>query len=167
MNAKNPTKSAGTTSSREMVPLGRPPIIAGENAADYEALRAHYVAALKPQCVIEYKYVKDMADAQWNVSRFRCAKSNFIDVQCSEDLKELLQDLVEPSLVLDEQEVAQIAKYKSELAKFDHVNSKSRPPVAPISTSLWPVGSSAIPRSSGTLRRSSPSPGARFNRSSL
>jgi len=50
MNAKNPTKSAGTTSSREMVPLGRPPIIAGENAADYEALRAHYVAALKPQC---------------------------------------------------------------------------------------------------------------------
>ena len=70
--------------------LGPPPLLPGENEADYEALKMRIMAAVKPADAIEYLYVRDVTDLQWDLLRFRRLKSHLLSSSAPSGLAALM-----------------------------------------------------------------------------
>jgi hypothetical protein len=54
--------------------FGEPPIMVGEDPADYQKLVALVIADVKPQGLQEWLLMKDIVDAEWEILRLRGLK---------------------------------------------------------------------------------------------
>lgn len=55
--------------------FGAPPLVGGENRGLYERLRCQVALAVEPQNVIEWLYIKDVVDLDWEIRRYRHMQS--------------------------------------------------------------------------------------------
>jgi hypothetical protein len=58
--------------------LGAPPLIPGESAGDYELLVNAVTNTMKPVDFMEIIWIRDIVDLQWDITRFRRIKADFI-----------------------------------------------------------------------------------------
>ena len=79
--------------------LGPPPLLEGEDASAYEALKFRILAAVKPEDAIEQMWVRDVLDLLWETTRLRRLKAKLMHAAAHEGLRRLLGPLVDyPSL---------------------------------------------------------------------
>lgn len=77
--SQSPSKGLNPTEILELSELlGPPPLLPGESAADYEALKMRIMSAVKPADAIEHLYVRDVVDLQWDLLRFRRLKAHLL-----------------------------------------------------------------------------------------
>ena len=78
-----------------MALFGPPPLIVGENSADYDELLAHISAAVKPSDVLEEIWVRDVADLVWETFRLRRHKPSLLAANASKGLKIVLASFMD------------------------------------------------------------------------
>jgi hypothetical protein len=59
--------------------LGPPAIVEGEDEARYDRLLAGIVQTVQPVDVLEWIWVRDIVDQQWELLRYRSAKAEYIN----------------------------------------------------------------------------------------
>jgi hypothetical protein len=74
--------------------LGPPPLLEGEDASAYEALKLRILSAVKPEDAIEEMWVRDVLDLLWETARLRRLKANLMHAAAHEGLRRLLDPLV-------------------------------------------------------------------------
>jgi hypothetical protein len=74
--------------------FGPPPLIKGENSADYDELLAHISGAVKPSDVLEEIWVRDVVDLVWEALRLRRLKASLLAANVSEGLKKVLESFM-------------------------------------------------------------------------
>ncbi len=74
--------------------LGPPPVLEGEDASAYEALKFRIFSAVKPEDAIEQMWVRDVLDLLWETTRLRRLKAELMHAAAHEGLKRLLSPLV-------------------------------------------------------------------------
>jgi len=74
--------------------LGPPPVIEGEDADAYEQLLAMVIEVVKPVDIMDWFWVRDIADLQWEILRLRRAKANYVEKEARNavEVKVLLRD---------------------------------------------------------------------------
>jgi hypothetical protein len=80
------TRNAPPTETVDMTVLGTLPLLQGEDAADYERLRATVIAEMKPADFMEMIWTNDIIYLEWEIVRFRRAKANYIRELAAPDL---------------------------------------------------------------------------------
>ena len=88
------SKSAPLTSkalSRLGSLFGRPPLLTGERAEEYNELVTNVFGAVKPIDVIEEIWVKDLVDLVWELLRLRRFKTSLLKASAHDGLKNLLR----------------------------------------------------------------------------
>jgi hypothetical protein len=108
--------------------FGKPLLLEGEDADGYEELFTQLCAAVKPQDVIDYIFVRDTADLQWDVSRWRRIRSAVMrdrqisglrvflsthldDEMCRSELADRLVEAIRSTVENgDEQSISQLAR---------------------------------------------------------
>lgn len=70
--------------------LGSSPLLPGEVAADYDRLRAHVSAAVRPTDALEEIWLRDIVDLTWDVVRWRRLKDSLIVAHIPEGLTRIL-----------------------------------------------------------------------------
>src|SRR5262249_12778887 len=75
--------------------FGQPPLIEGEDAATYEELLAHMLAAVKPVDVIEEMLIVDVASLEWEILRWRRLKTSLIRARGCKALEMFLRENLE------------------------------------------------------------------------
>jgi hypothetical protein len=71
--------------------FGPPPLILGEDAQAYETLLLAIAQAVEPKDVIEWFYVKDIADSTWAEQRLRRLQTRLLCKEIQSGLREHLQ----------------------------------------------------------------------------
>lgn len=71
------------------------PLIAGEDAAAYQALCARVVAVLKPNDPIEELWVADVCDIAWEIFRLRRLKTSLMAVAAPDGMADILRGIGE------------------------------------------------------------------------
>jgi len=74
--------------------FGPPPLVAGEDAAAYEALRARVAVAVAPADVLEEMWVRDVVDLDWEAQRLRRLQAALLRVAAHEGLAVVLTPLL-------------------------------------------------------------------------
>jgi hypothetical protein len=74
--------------------LGPAPILEGEDASAYEALRVQIRAAVEPKDIIEEFWVRDVVDLLWETLRLRRLKAALMHAAAHEGLDKVLTPLV-------------------------------------------------------------------------
>ncbi len=75
--------------------FGKPPLLANEDPAAYEASLSNFGLAVQPRDAVEYMLVKDVNDLNWDIQRMRRAKAAMIDVSQKEGLRSILESVLE------------------------------------------------------------------------
>jgi hypothetical protein len=70
--------------------FGAPPLVAGEDAAAYDALTARIAGAVAPADVLEEMWVRDVVDLAWEALRLRRLKALLLTSAAPEGLTQLL-----------------------------------------------------------------------------
>ena len=81
--------------------FGMPPLIEGEDAATYEELLAHMLAAVKPVDVIDEMLIGDVASLEWEILRWRRLKASLIRALGLKALERLLDKQIDYDLYSD------------------------------------------------------------------
>lgn len=68
-----------TTRHRSM--FGEPPLLAGENSADFDELHDRVRAAVKPADILEEIFIFDVVCAEWEILRWRRWKLSSVKVR--------------------------------------------------------------------------------------
>ena len=89
------TKPALTIPAEIRTLLGEPPLLISEDPSAYDALLATFAATVRPEDCIEWIYVKDCVDLNWEIRRIRQAKAGIIDVTRKEALRSILESILE------------------------------------------------------------------------
>ena len=76
--------------------LGRPPLIPGENHADYETMLARVTEAVRPDGIIEEAWVRDVVDLIWQAVRARRLKAALMTTGAGEGLFHVLRTIGVP-----------------------------------------------------------------------
>ncbi len=74
--------------------FGPPPLIAGEDAAAYEALLARVIGAVAPADVLEEMWVRDVVDLDWEAQRLRRLQAALLTAATHEGLAVVLTPLL-------------------------------------------------------------------------
>jgi len=61
--------------------LGKPPLLANEDPSDYDALLNELAREVKPKDIIEWLWVKDVADLTWEIMRLRRIEAAYVNGQ--------------------------------------------------------------------------------------
>jgi hypothetical protein len=77
--------------------FGPPPLIDGENAAEYEELFDRVSATVKPKSVIEQMWVRDITDLTWEIRRMRHLKAELLKSVLSQGVDTVLHHLLDSS----------------------------------------------------------------------
>jgi hypothetical protein len=88
---KSKSKSA-ISADEQLMLLGEPQLLPGEDAAAYDQLLAHFCAAVKPVDIIEKIFIADLVALEWEVLRWRRLKSSLIRARGLNALKHFLED---------------------------------------------------------------------------
>ena len=83
------------TPESNIIDLGEPPLLQGENRQSYDDLYEHFRSTIAPVDAIEEIFTCDAADATWGILRLRRFKSKLMDARASEGIKRLLAKLVD------------------------------------------------------------------------
>jgi hypothetical protein len=75
--------------------LGPPPLLEGEDAVAYDALKSRILSAVKPQDAIEEIWVRDILDLLWETTRLRRQKAKLMHASARSGLYTLLRPLVD------------------------------------------------------------------------
>jgi hypothetical protein len=59
--------------------LGPPPIIDGEDANAYEQMLAMVIEVVKPVDIMDWMWVRDIVDLEWEILRYRRAKALYVE----------------------------------------------------------------------------------------
>jgi hypothetical protein len=78
-------------------PFGPPPLIAGEDAAAYDAFLARATAVVEPADFLEEMWVRDAVDLGWEVFRLRRLKAELVTASADEGLEALLGGVMPPN----------------------------------------------------------------------
>jgi hypothetical protein len=81
--------------TRLSAPFGPPPLIDGENSAEYEELLARVSATVKPADILEEIWVRDIVDLVWEAWRLRRLKAALMAANAHRGLSAALDPLVE------------------------------------------------------------------------
>src|SRR5262245_27929008 len=65
--------------------LGEPPLLATESPNQYYALLIELVREVKPSDIIEWLWVKDVADLTWDILRYRRIKAAYLEDRTEAD----------------------------------------------------------------------------------
>jgi len=65
--------------------LGPSPVIDGEDARLYDRLVEAVVSVLKPQDVLEWIWVRDIVDNQWELQRYRLVQTHWMDEEAKRE----------------------------------------------------------------------------------
>jgi hypothetical protein len=90
--AKRPT-AMQIAISEEPDFFGPPPLIRGENPADYQALLKRVSAAVQPRDFLDEIWVRDIVDLYWEMLRLRRLKTGLLNASMSEALRAVLTSL--------------------------------------------------------------------------
>jgi hypothetical protein len=80
--------------------FGKPPLLATEDPDQYDALLSELAREVRPTDVIEWLWVKDIADLTWDIIRYRCLKASFVDGR----FKSALEDHLYSALQRDQRD---------------------------------------------------------------
>jgi hypothetical protein len=83
--------------------FGPPLLIEGENAATYDELLAHMLAAVKPADIIDEMFITDIAALEWEVLRWRRLKTTLMQEAGLKALKCFLIQQLESNYALHEE----------------------------------------------------------------
>lgn len=86
---------AAQAPSRRSTLFGPPLLLQGENAADYEALRASIYQAIKPIDIIDEILVEDFMVLQWEIMRLRRWKSALLRTCGHKELEQFLEMVID------------------------------------------------------------------------
>ena len=94
-----PTTKATTTSaapdfSKALAALGPPPLLQGENAADYDALLAAISDAVNPIDIFEHYWVRDVVYFIWLLHRYRRYMTDLLETTKQKALEIVLEPLL-------------------------------------------------------------------------
>ena len=93
-----PRSRALTTPSASPPPaaldfLGRPPLIPGDDAANYDTLLARVAGAVRPGDFIEEAWVRDVVDLIWEAVRLRRLKAALMTASADQGMQKVLASL--------------------------------------------------------------------------
>ena len=92
-----PNRSQTNTTIEDLDEIfGEPPLLAGENIKDYEALEHSIRLSIKPVDVLEAMWTRDMVDAQWEILRLKKIKAAILDASKHRSLGALKQERYGP-----------------------------------------------------------------------
>jgi hypothetical protein len=98
--------------------FGKPPIMAGENPAEYQQLLELVRADVQPQDLQEWFLMRDIAHAEWELLRLRGMKVGMLHVMVPRAMKSLIAD-AQGLLPLETEWVAPIRKLLMAVAAGD------------------------------------------------
>jgi hypothetical protein len=75
--------------------LADPPLLSNEDPDQYRALVHEFARAVNPNDVIEWLWLKDVADLTWDILRYRRIKAAYIDLRFERNLLDRLMHLKE------------------------------------------------------------------------
>lgn len=90
--SKKPKKSSGDAERAKVAFFGPSPLLAGENAADYDEFLEQVVTAVKPTGALERIWVRDFAYHDWEAIRLRRLKATLINEAIQDSLSDELYD---------------------------------------------------------------------------
>ena len=90
--ASNKTR-AGLSKEESARFFGPPPLIAGEDQAQYEAMRDQISAAVGPLDFLEEIWVNDVVSLVWETQRLRRLKANFLKADVARGVHRILSPL--------------------------------------------------------------------------
>ena len=77
--------------------FGSPPLIPGENLADYQKMLALVLMRVRPkQDFFEHLWVRDVVNLEWEVRRLRRLKASLLEGAAYKGLEEVLEPLMPP-----------------------------------------------------------------------
>ncbi len=76
-------------------PFGPPPLIKGENSAEYDELLTRVSAAVSPADILEDIWVRDLVDLTWETWRYRRLKAALMAISAHKALGAVLDPLLE------------------------------------------------------------------------
>jgi hypothetical protein len=88
--SKKPKESSGDAERAKVAFFGPPPLLAGENAADYDEFLEQVVTAVKPTGALERIWVRDFAYHDWEAIRLRRLKTTLINEAFRDSLSDEL-----------------------------------------------------------------------------
>jgi hypothetical protein len=95
MNSPDRKPARARVRARLWAPFGPPPLIDGENSAEYEELLARVSATVKPADILEEIWVRDIVDLVWEAWRLRRLKAALMAAHAHRGLSAALVPLVE------------------------------------------------------------------------
>jgi hypothetical protein len=90
--SKNPRESSGDTEPGKFPFFGPAPLLAGENAADYDEFLEQVVATVKPTGILEQIWARDFVYHEWEAGRLRRLKATLVNDAVRDFLKDELYD---------------------------------------------------------------------------
>ena len=97
--------------------LGKPPLIHGEERGDYQRLFNRIAAEVDPQRLLEWLWVKDLADNVWETLRLRRMLAGSLNIGMVRSARHLLLPLLNPAAG----EAVAEAGRKAERIVIDHL----------------------------------------------
>ena len=94
----NPVGRSTSPSLSRLPFCGPPPLLKGENAADYDDLLARVSGHLKPSDIIEEIWIREFVDLSWENRRWRLSLARLLDAALPKVLEEILQPLLHDQL---------------------------------------------------------------------
>jgi len=76
-------------------PFGSPPLIDGENSAEYDELLTRVSATVNPADILEDILVRDVVDLTWETWRYRRLKPALMAITARRALSEILEPLMD------------------------------------------------------------------------
>ncbi|HUI97343.1 MAG TPA: hypothetical protein VLX44_16420 [Xanthobacteraceae bacterium] len=73
--------------------LGRAPLMAGEDAADFDTLLTQFSATVRPRDVVEEAWVRDVVNLVWEAARLRRLKAALMTACADQGMQKLLEGL--------------------------------------------------------------------------
>jgi hypothetical protein len=78
-------------SARRVAASGYPPLIPGEDLAEYDTLLTRVCAAVKPADIFEEMWVGDIVGLEWDILRYRRLKARLMDATSHQGLRAVLE----------------------------------------------------------------------------
>jgi hypothetical protein len=101
-----PSKKSATKLGRMSALLKRPPLLSGEEKADYDALLTAVSNVVKPDDVVDRMLMSDVVYHEWNLLRLRRVSAGLINATKTEALRIVLTSLTADSFDFDAERLA-------------------------------------------------------------
>ena len=88
--------------------FGQPPLLSDESKTQYDELLCGFAGSVEARDIIEWFWVKDIADLTWEILRMRRFKVGIIDVAKKSALEAIMLSLTETGEILSFEPLAKL-----------------------------------------------------------